>query len=367
MASQPSCDGSSCAFAVPIVNTPPAGIGAITVVSGNNQSAVVNAAFANPLVVNVTDSNGKPVANTPVTFTVTSGSASIGTASPSTDANGNATTQVTAGGTAGAVVITAKAGTFSATFNLTVVPPGPSNVVFLNGASFQPGAGAGAIVTIQGTGIAPNVNGVVTPNNIIGPLPTTLAGVSVTFNGTAAPIFSVSNVNGVQQVTVQVPYEVAGLTSASVVINTTGGGTGTFTVTLQQFSPGIFTTSLYGVQNYVVATRADGSFVSPSNPAHRGEIITIFVTGAGQTTPATGTNDAGVPDQSIAARIAVGFNNAGTPYISAQTVVGLVGVYAITLQVPQDTTAGSNRPVGFLVFDQAGNAYFANSPVIDIQ
>ena len=170
-----------------------------------------------------------------------------------------------------------------------------------------------------------------------------------------------------EQVTVQVPYEVAGLGSASVVITTPGGGSGTFTVTLQPYSPGIFTTSVFGVQNQVVATRPDGSYVSPSNPAQRGEIITIFVTGAGQTSPVTGTNDAGIANQNIAANIAVGFNNAGTPYISAQSVVGLVGVYAITLQVPADTTAGPTRPVGFIVYDAAGNPYFANSPVIPIQ
>lgn len=349
------------------INTPTAPIGGIAVASGNSQTALQNVAFANPLMVNVTDTTGKPVQNAPVTFSVTSGSATITTPSVSTDVSGNASTTVTAGGTPGPVVITASTSGFNTTFNLTVSPPGPANVVFLNGASLQPGAGAGAIVTIQGDGLTPGVNGVVVPNNIIGPLPTTLAGITVTFNGTAAPIFSVSNLNGVEQVTVQVPYEVAGLGSASVVITTPGGGSGTFTVTLQPYSPGIFTTSVFGVQNQVVATRPDGSYVSPSNPAQRGEIITIFVTGAGQTSPVTGTNDAGIANQNIAANIAVGFNNAGTPYISAQSVVGLVGVYAITLQVPADTTAGPTRPVGFIVYDAAGNPYFANSPVIPIQ
>ncbi len=349
------------------INTPPASIGGIAVVSGNNQSIVENTAFANPLVVNVTDSNGIAVQNAPVTFSVTSGSATVTTPNPSTDASGNASTTVTAGGTPGAVVITASTSGFNATFNLTVSPPGPANVVFMNAASLQSGIAAGAIVTIQGDGIAPGVAGVVVPNDIIGPLPTTLAGVSVTFNGTAAPIFSVSNVNGVQQVNVQVPYEVAGLASASVVINTNGGGSGTFTVTLQPYSPGIFTTDVFGVQNYVVAIRPDGSYVSPSNPAHRGEIIIIFVTGAGQTSPPTATNEAGIPNQNIAANFAVGFNNAGTPSISAQTVVGLVGVYAISLQLPDDATTGAQRPVGFIVYDAAGNPYFANSPVISIQ
>ena len=349
------------------INTPPASTANITVVSGNNQSEVLDTAFPNPLVVNVTDSSGNPVQNASVTFSVTSGSATVATASASTDATGNASTTVTAGGTAGPVVITASTSGFSATFNLTVSPPGPANVVFLNGASLQPGAAAGDIVTIQGDGIAPSVNGVVAANAILGPLPLTLAGVSVTFNGTAAPIFSVSNVNGVQQVTVQVPWEVAGLGTASVVITVNGGGSGTFTVTLQPYSPGIFITNVFGLADQAVAIRPDGSYVSPTNPALRGEDIILFVTGAGQTSPALGTDDAGIPDQNVTAHFAVGFNNAGIRYVSAQTVVGLVGIYAITLQVPSNTTAGPSQPVGFIVYDAAGNPYFALAAVIPIQ
>jgi uncharacterized protein (TIGR03437 family) len=342
-------------------------IGGMQIVSGNNQSAAQNAAFPNPLVVEVTDANGNPVPGQSVTFTVTSGSATVATASATSTANGTASTAVSAGGTAGAVVVTASSNGFTVTFNLTIIPPGPANIVFLNGASLEAGASAGAIVTIQGTGLASGVNGVVLPNNILGPLPTSLAGVSVTFNGTLAPIFSVSNVNGVQQVTVQLPYEVAGLASASVVITVAGGGSGTFTVNLTSYSPGIFTTNVFGLANQIVAIRPDGSYVSPSNPAQRGETIIIFLTGLGQTSPLTGTNEAGIPNQNIVGTIAVGFNNAGVPYISAQTVVGLVGVYAITVQVPANTTPGPQQPVGFISYDSSGNAIFANGPVIPIQ
>ncbi len=348
-----------------VTNTVP--IGGLPIVSGNNQSTAQNTAFPSPLVVKVTDANGSPVAGQSVTFAVTSGSATVATTSATSGADGTASTAVSAGGTAGAVVVTASSNGFTATFNLTIIPPGPANIVFLNGASLQASVSAGSIVTIQGTGLATGVNGVVVPNNIVGPLPTSLAGVSVTFNGTLAPIFSVSNVNGVQQVTVQVPYEVAGLASASVVITVAGGGSGTFTVTLKPYSPGIFTTNVFGLANQAVAIRPDGSYVSPSNPAHRGETIIIFVTGLGQTNPLTGTNESGIPNQNIVGTIAVGFNNAGTAYISAQTVVGLVGVYAITLEVPTNTAAGPQQSVGLISYDSSGNPIFANGPVLPIQ
>jgi len=342
-------------------------IGGLQIVSGNNQSTAQNTAFTSPLVVEVTDANGNPVAGQSVTFTVTSGSATVATASATSGATGTASTAVSAGGTAGAVVVTASSNGFTATFNLTIIPPGPANIVFLNGASLQASVSAGSIATIQGTGLATGVNGVVVPNNIVGPLPTSLTGVSVTFNGTLAPIFSVSNVNGVQQVTVQVPYEVAGLASASVVITVAGGGSGTFTVTLKPYSPGIFTTNVFGLPNQAVAIRPDGSYVSPTNPALRGETIIIFVTGLGQTSPLTGTNQSGIPNQNIVGTIAVGFNNAGTSYISAQTVVGLVGVYAITLEVPTNTAPGPQQSVGLISYDSSGNPIFANGPVLPIQ
>jgi len=347
--------------------TVPVTIAGVSLVSGNSQTANENAGFGSSLVVAVTDTNGNPVAGQAVTFAVTSGSATIATPTATTGSNGQASTTVTAGPTPGAVVVTASSNGFSVTFNLTVIAPGPSNVVFLNGASFQPGASAGAIVTIQGTNITPGITGVVVADNIVGPLPTSLAGISVAFNGTLAPIFSVSNVNNVQQITVQVPFEVAGLTTASVVINTPGGGMGTFTVNLSAYSPGVFTTSVFGTNNQTVAIRPDGSYVSPSNPAHRGENIVVFVTGLGQTSPALGTGNAGVPNQNVLATLAVGFNNAGAPFVSAQTVVGLVGVYAITVQVPANTTAGPSQPFGLIAYDASGNAIFGNSSSLPIQ
>jgi uncharacterized protein (TIGR03437 family) len=225
---------------------------------------------------------------------------------------------------------------------------------------------AGEIVTMQGVGLAPGVVGVVTANSLVGAQPYTIAGVSVNFNNIPAPMFSVSNVNGVQQVTVQVPFELAGSSSATVNITTPGGGSGTFNVTVQAFAPGVFETTLSGVAHQVVAIRPDGSFASPDNPAHLGEIIIIFVTGFGQTNPPLVTNGSGVPGQNIAAPIVAGLNGGGVAVVSAQAVVGMVGVYAIAIQIPPDLTPGAQVPVGVIVYDAAGNPYFAQITFVAI-
>jgi uncharacterized protein (TIGR03437 family) len=324
------------------VNIPSAGI---QKVSGDAQTTLVSTAFAAPLVVQVVDASTppKPVSGATVTFAVTSGTATLGSASTITDTNGQASTTVTAGATAGPIVVTATSSTFSVGFNLTARLPGPTNVTFANAASFIAGpVSPGEIVLISGTGIAPGVQGLVTAYNILGQPQPSLAGISISINGVTAPIYYVLTSAGQpDQVVVQVPFETQP-GSANVVINSAGGGSGNFTVQVQLYAPGVFQTTVGG-QTIAVALRPDGSYVSPSNPAHPGETILVYATGLGQVNPATATGDAGVPGQSVA------------------------GVYAIALQIPADAQTGAAQPLGVVVFDAAGNPYFAQGVAVPIQ
>jgi uncharacterized protein (TIGR03437 family) len=345
------------------VNIPSAGI---SKVSGDAQATLIGTAFPAPLVVSVVDANGNPVQGATVTWTVTGG-ATLGSTSTTTGANGQASTTVTAGPNAGAVVVTAATATFSVNFNLTAQPHAPSNVTFVNAASFvQDSVSPGAIVIISGTGIATGVQGLVSAYNIIGEPQPSLAGISVTFNGVTAPIYYVSTTAGQpDQVAVQVPFETQP-GPASVVINPAAGGPATVTEQVSQYAPGIFQTTIGG-QLIAVAVRSDGSYVSPSNPAQQGENIQVFVTGLGQVSPATATGSAGVPGQSVVGNVVVGLNNGGVPLISALYAQGMVGVYIITLQVPVGTQTGPAQPLGVVAFDAAGNPYFAQGSVIPIQ
>lgn len=124
---------------------------AIQKVSGDQQSAKINTAFASPLIVKVVDSSGAGVNGAQVSFQVASGVATLGSASATTDATGQASTTVTAGATAGAITVTATSSSFSITFTLTAVPLGPSGITIVNGASFDPNTGIspGGIATIR--------------------------------------------------------------------------------------------------------------------------------------------------------------------------------------------------------------------------
>jgi uncharacterized protein (TIGR03437 family) len=361
---QVTVGGASATFNL-TVNIPTSGIQKL---SGDKQTTTVDTAFPLPLTVEVVNAGGTGISGLPVNFLVTKGTATLGTASTMTDANGQASTTVTAGATAGTITVSATSGSFSATFTLTAQPAGPYNITVVNGASFLKGTGIspGGIATISGNGFLPGVTGLVAPS--AGALPTTLAGLTVTFGtaATPAPIYYVLSSNGTDQVTVQVPFEVPPGSAVELTLTLADGEFTTVKVPVKPFAPGIFTTVFNG-KIYPVALRPDGTQVSPTNPAQLGENITVFLTGLGQVSPATATGQAGVAGQSIVAPLIIGLNNGGVPLISAEYAPGSVGVYSITLQVPADTKTGPYQPLGVVVFDSSNKAYYANSTYLPIQ
>lgn len=337
-------------------------VGGLSVVSGNSQTAAINTAFAQPIVVAVTDTDGKPLAGAPVAFAVTSGSATVSSATATSDSSGQASTTVSAGGTSGAIVITATSGNSSATFNLTARLPGPSIMAssFVNAAGFQPGLVACGLTTIYGAGLAPGVNGTITAGQVVGAWPSSLAGDTVTVGGFAAPIYSVSNVNGTESVTIQTPCDVVpGTTSVQVTVS--GGSTTVDNVQVLPIQPGIFQYASNG-QNFAVAFRPDGSLISPANPAHYGDKVRFIVTGLGQVTPATGTNHVGVPGQEVNAQLIVGLNNGGVHVESAESLVGSIGLYIVTFEVPTGTATGSAQPLALAAVGSDGTTLTFGNP-----
>ena len=348
-------------------------------VSGDGQSAVTNTAFTSPIVVVVTGSGGDGIAGAPVTFQVTAGSATLGSPSGISGANGQVSTTVQAGSSTGPLTITATTAGFSVTFNLTIRLPGPTNLTIVNGASFQAsnGISPGGIAIVTGVGILPGIQGLVTGNNFVGPLPTTLQNVNITFNGVSAPIYYLLNSGTVEQVAVQVPFETMSalvingapaIVNVDVVVTASSGTPATISVPVKPFAPGIFSTTS-GDQTYAVAQRPDGSYVSPANPAQPGENITLYVTGLGQVTPATATGDAGIPGQAVNAPLLVGLNGSGVPLISANYLQGATGVYAVTLHVPAspaNPVTGLMQQLAVVAYDSAGKFYFSQGITLPI-
>ena len=118
--------------------------GALTVsaVSGDAQSAAVNSAFAQPLVVQVLDPGNAPAVGALLHFATHGVPISLAAQALSTDANGKVSLSVSALTSAGATQVTASLGSQSVTFNLRTTP-GP--VVAL-----VPDAAAGTQASTQG-------------------------------------------------------------------------------------------------------------------------------------------------------------------------------------------------------------------------
>jgi len=351
-------------------------LGGVTKVSGDGQTSLAGAPFSQPLAVQVTTTAG-PSANIPVTFLV-NGPATIGGRTSiitDTDSTGTAQVTVTAGSAAGVVTVTAIAGVFSQSFTLLVALPGPSLTAgsFFNAAGLQAGSMSPcSLVTISAPGLAPGVQGTLNPQSLFGPLPLSLGPDQVTFNNIPAPILRVSNNGSQQQVTVQVPCEVNPGSSVPVTVTVAGGST-TVNVAIQPASPGIFETVMSDGVSRAVMVRPDGSFVSLENPARLaggGEIIRVYVTGLGPTSPAVGTNALPIPgtDSLVLGLVIVGVDNSGVRVVSVRAAPTQIGIYEVAFQLDPTGPAGNNIVLSVAVNPADGSpTQFSNGSKIPIQ
>lgn len=337
-------------------------------VSGNGQTTITNQPFPQPLIVQVTDDRGTPAPGQPVVFSVVGGTATLSSGTVTSGADGRASVNVTAGSVAGTITIRATLGSLSQTFTLTSRLPGPvftaSNIV--NTASNQPGLVPCGIGTLYGTGIAPTLNGVLPASLLgIGGLPLLLNGVELNFDGQAAPILAIANQNRQESIVFQAPCGLVPGSRVTATVRVSGGSTAVGNVLVSRVQPGIFETDPgNGARRYAALQRPDGSWVTPENPARRGEVLRMLVTGLGTVTPSTDTNRAGVPGQAVLSPLIVGINDAGVRVVSAEYVVGMMGIYAVSFEVPFDAAPGAFRSLAIAAEASAGELVFGNSSTI---
>jgi uncharacterized protein (TIGR03437 family) len=180
-----------------------------------------------------------------------------------------------------------------------------------------------------------------------GRFPLSLAGVSVTVNGTPAPLLYVSP----KQINIQVPFELAGQTTAHVEITLPRSSPTDAPTETRDFAVIDRAPSLFLLENgllrcggqtipgqHPVALNADGTGNSCENPAVRGSTVTVFLQGVGVTSPAQATGVVVVPPaQSL--NLPLSNTDATARLLSATSVVGTIsGVWAVQLQIPNGFT-----------------------------
>jgi uncharacterized protein (TIGR03437 family) len=225
-----------------------------------------------------------------------------------------------------------------------------------NGASFQSGISAGALITIFGTNLSNNVHGIAAFHQV--PLPTTLGGSRVLIGGTAIPLFDVINLAGTEQISAQAPFEIAGEQTVDVVIDNGRAQSTTVQLTVSEAQPGIFLPD--GVNGAFLHT--DFSLVTAANPAAPGELILLYCTGLGAVTPpsTTGALASGttLSKTNITPTLTVGGTSASIEF--SGLAPDLVGLYQINFTVPMGTSSGS---VDVVVVANAVSSNIAKLPV----
>lgn len=232
-----------------------------------------------------------------------------------------------------------------------------TNIGVTNGASFQTGVSPGGIVTIFGTNLGATAGQtLVAPG---APWPLSLGTTSVTMNGTNAPMYYVLNSNGQEQVSVQVPWSIAGANSATVVVNTSAGTSTPVTVPVLGAQPGIFILNAASSG----ATHVNGSVVTPSNPATKGETLVMYLTALGPVTnqPASGTaaSSTTLSYTTIAPQVVIGGFNAQLAF--SGLAPGFIGTYQINVMVP------AAAPSGSVQMTVAANGVTSNVATLSIQ
>jgi uncharacterized protein (TIGR03437 family) len=318
-----------------------------------------------PLTFVVRDASNNSVTGTQVNFSV-SGGATLNTGSATTNAQGQVQVIVTAGSTAGNIVVTASAGSATTTATLSSHPAAPSltSASFTNAATGAPGMTPCGFVTVTGAGVAPGVTGVVAPVSFFGAYPYSVAGLSITVNGTLVPIQAVASDQFGQRANFQAPCELTG-SGATVVVTVNGGSTTITNVPVLQVQPGIFTytgpnNKLYGA----VIREVDGTYVTATNPAHQGEKVYVVTTGLGQTTPTLVTNSAGTGNQNVILPTAVFLSGRGIPALSARYMFGWVGAYLVEFQIPADSPTGPDQSLIVIETSTDGSTFLGVSNTV---
>jgi uncharacterized protein (TIGR03437 family) len=226
---------------------------------------------------------------------------------------------------------------------LANVTPNLTAAGIVNGASFASGpVSGGEIVSLFGSGLGPPtpVSLALTNPRLVA---NSLEGVQVFFDGVPAPLLYASS----QQVNVVVPYSVAGKSTTVLQLEYLGVSTSPVTLPVAATTPGIFSIAGSGQGPGAILNSRDETVNSASNPAARGDWVSIFATGAGVTTPSSVDGflaSAPLPAPNANVSVTIGGLPCQLNYEGAAP--GLVsGVLQINAQVPAEVAPGPNVPV----------------------
>jgi uncharacterized protein (TIGR03437 family) len=197
----------------------------------------------------------------------------------------------------------------------------------------------GEIVAIYGTALGP-ANPAFTTLDSTGKVSTSTGGVTVSFNGVAAPLTYVSST----QIDAIVPYEIAGSSSLSVQVTYQQQASSQLSLQIATAAPALFTQNSSGTGPGAILN-GNNQLNTQQSPAAKGSVIELFMTGEGLTIPAqatgavTAVNTTGAGPVTPAPQQAVSVTIGGQP-AHLEFAGEAPGAVAGVLQVNADVPAG---------------------------
>jgi uncharacterized protein (TIGR03437 family) len=221
-------------------------------------------------------------------------------------------------------------------FDAATVIPSVSQIV--NSADLSAAVAPGGLVTISGK----DMSMVTVANNEL-PVPTTLGEVCVTVNDVAMPLLLVSP--GV--INAQLPFSISG--SGTLVVRAPGGISAPFAFTILPAAAAIFRSGTAGPDTGIatVVRATNNELVTLTNPIHPNDVIIIYATGLGDTTPLIQAGDPAPSDPAAAANFAPKITLGGVELQVgfAGLAPGQVGVYQMNAFVPETVPEGISIPL----------------------
>lgn len=211
---------------------------------------------------------------------------------------------------------------------------------------------AGPGITLGGIISAAGAESVVSPGELISifgyalalvpasagspPLPLKLSDVTVKINGVPAPLLYVSPL----QINAQVPFETS--TGTATVQVTSTAGTASLPLQVALTAPAIFTLNSTISGPGAIEHGVTGQLVTDTNPASRGEIVSVYCTGLGAVNPAVATGaPAPVPPSRAVSPVSVNIGGSPAEVTYAGVAPGFAGLYQVNVQVPVTTPPGA--------------------------
>jgi len=216
--------------------------------------------------------------------------------------------------------------------------PPPTVVSLVNLADGTEGVAPGGLISIVGSNFS------VEAAQAVGfPLPRTLGGVAVTANNNPLPLVAVSP----NRIDAQLPLDLVGNTALKV--RTPSGASEPFPFTVLPGAPAIFRTASAGPLTGLpsVFRAVNNEPVTLTNPIHPRDVLSIFATGLGLTSPPVAPGSAAPADplSQVLLTPQVTLGGVALPVLFAGLVPGFAGLYQINLAVPESVPKGMDVPL----------------------